>query len=64
MTSYSLLVHARNRALAADPGPEQRALYRFIQHALDSYDDTTPEDLRVPVAIAQWYVGQPATGEG
>lgn len=63
MNSYSILVQARNRALAADSGPEQRALYRFFQHALDSADEPRGE-LLVPVAIAQWYIDQPAEGEG
>lgn len=64
MNSYSILVQARNRALAADSGPEQRALYRFIQDALDNYDSTPPDNLRVPVAIAQWYISQEPNGEG
>lgn len=60
MNDYAILVQARNRTLAADPTPEQQALYRFFQHALDNILFVTGKE----VGIAAWYIAQPMAGEG
>lgn len=65
MNNYTTLVNARNRALAADPTPEQQALVTIFDGAMSQYYDSDSTNfVRAALVVAATYVSQPPTGEG
>ena len=64
MNDYTILVTARNRALAAEPSAEQRMVYRLFQYAIDHHDNIAWYTMTITLNYARWYINQPHTGEG
>lgn len=64
MNDYTTLINARNRALAADPSFETRALVQLFDRTAHELDGMHPNTLAKVVRIAEWYCSQPKTGEG